>query len=61
MLGDQTRYILTRLMTEGLDETDLDRTGRHPVLGEITMEDFVNAIYGHQLLHMRDLQALFRS
>jgi len=45
----------------GLDKADLDRTGRHPVLGEITMEDFVNAIYGHQLLHMRDLQALFRS
>ena len=51
----------TILWVEGLDEADLDRTGRHPVLGEITMEDFVNAIYGHQLLHMRELQALFRS
>ena len=43
-----------------LDETDLDRTGHHPVLGNITVETFVNSIYGHQLVHMRDLQALLR-
>ena len=43
-----------------LDEADLDRTGHHPVLGEITLETFVNSIYGHQLMHMRDLQALLR-
>ena len=41
-----------------LDEADLDRCGRHPALGEITLETFVNAIYGHQLMHMRDLQRL---
>ena len=45
----------------GLDEADLDRTGHHPALGEITVEAFINAFYGHQLLHMRDLQALLRS
>ena len=45
----------------GLDEPDLDRTGHHPALGEITVEAFINAFYGHQLLHMRDLQALLRS
>lgn len=50
----------------GLDEADpstgsghgLDRLGRHPALGEITLEIFINAIYGHQLMHMRDLQRL---
>ncbi|RME31166.1 MAG: DinB family protein [Thermoflexia bacterium] len=38
-----------------LKEEDLDRVGRHPALGEVTLEIFINAIYGHQLLHMRDL------
>jgi hypothetical protein len=41
-----------------LDESDLDRCGRHPALGEITLETFVNVLYGHQLMHMRDLQRL---
>lgn len=38
-----------------LSDEDLDRVGRHPALGEVTLETFINAIYGHQLLHMRDL------
>lgn len=44
----------------GLEEADLDRIGHHPALGEITLEAFINGFYGHQLLHMRDLQALMR-
>jgi len=44
----------------GLDEATLDRAGRHPALGVVPVETFLNAIYGHQLMHMRDLQALFR-
>lgn len=39
-----------------LDEARLDCIGRHPVLGEVTVETMILAIYGHQLLHMRDLQ-----
>ncbi len=39
----------------GLTDADLDRVGRHPALGEISLETFIEAIYGHQLLHMRDL------
>jgi hypothetical protein len=39
-----------------LDEAQLDCIGRHPVLGDITVESMILAIYGHQLLHMRDLQ-----
>jgi hypothetical protein len=42
--------------TEELEEATLDRAGRHPALGEITVETFINAIYGHQLMHMRDLK-----
>lgn len=40
---------------ETLSETDLDRVGRHPALGEITLDAMLTAIYGHQLLHMRDV------
>ena len=45
----------------GLDEADLDRRGHHPALGEITLEAFINGFYGHQLLHVRDLQARMRA
>jgi hypothetical protein len=39
-----------------LEDSQLDRIGRHPALGEVTLEMMVTAIYGHQLLHMRDAQ-----
>jgi len=41
-----------------LTDQDLDRVGRHPALGEINLEMFVNAMYGHQLMHIRDLARL---
>ena len=40
-----------------IDESMLDRVGRHPALGEVSLEIMIVAIYGHQLLHMRDLQS----
>jgi hypothetical protein len=40
-----------------LDDSQLDRLGRHPALGEVTLETMITAIYGHQLLHMRDLKS----
>ncbi len=43
-----------------LDDALLDRIGRHPVLGDVTVEAMILAIYGHQLLHMRELQVLLR-
>jgi len=41
-----------------LAEADLDRVGRHPALGMVSLETMLTAIYGHQLLHMRDLMRL---
>ena len=38
-------------LVEGL----LDRKGRHPALGEATLEDVLSAIHGHILLHIREL------
>ena len=40
-----------------LDDGALDRVGRHPALGEVTLETMITAIYGHQLMHMQDLRA----
>jgi hypothetical protein len=45
----------TLTWVEELEASALDRTGRHPALGVISVETFINAIYGHQLMHMRDL------
>jgi hypothetical protein len=42
----------------GLSDADLDCAGCHPALGQINLETFINAIYGHQLMHMRDLSRL---
>jgi hypothetical protein len=41
---------------EELEDTALNRVGRHPALGEITVETFVNTVHGHQLKHIRDLK-----
>ena len=44
-----------------LQDAQLDQVGRHPALGEVTLEIMLTAIYGHQLLHMRDLQSRLNS
>jgi len=54
-LADERRQTIDWLHT--LQDSDLDRTGRHPALGQVTLETMVVAIYGHQLFHMRDLQS----
>ena len=41
---------------QSLPADQLAREVRHPVLGEISLETFVESIYGHQLLHMRELR-----
>jgi hypothetical protein len=42
-----------------LDDVQLDREGRHPALGEVSLETMLVAIYGHQLFHMREVQNKF--
>ncbi len=37
-----------------LREEQLDLTGNHPALGEVTLETLILSIYGHQLFHIRD-------
>jgi hypothetical protein len=45
----------TLAWTGSLVEGTLDRKGRHPALGEVTVEGILSAIHGHILLHMREL------
>lgn len=42
-----------------LDDAQLDREGRHPALGDVSLETMLVAIYGHQLFHIREAQAKF--
>lgn len=43
-----------------LNGQQLNRVGRHPALGQISVEAMITAIYGHQLLHLRDLPGAAR-
>ena len=38
-----------------LTAEQLDRKGRHPAWGEVTLSDVLSAVHGHTLLHIRDL------
>ena len=40
-----------------LTEEQLDLVGRHPALGMVSLEVMLVAIYGHQLMHMREALA----
>ncbi len=46
--------------TGELGELELDRVGRHPVLGASTVETVIFSIYAHQLLHMREIAPTLR-
>jgi hypothetical protein len=41
-----------------LSEQDLDRKGRHPALAEISVEQHIEAMCGHELMHLRDLRRM---
>ncbi len=44
-----------------LDTEHLDKIGQHPVLGQVNVETLIISIYGHQLLHMRELSRALTS
>ena len=43
-----------------LDEADLDKTGRHPFLGQTTLREMIKLIYLHNQLHYRDVRKILR-
>jgi len=46
----------TVALVASFSDADLDRRGHHPVLGDISLDDFVKLIYRHDRMHMRDVQ-----
>ena len=40
----------------GLQESDLEMTGRHPFLGKTTLREMVKMLYLHNQIHYRDLK-----
>ncbi len=53
LLDQERQQTIEWVRTLGADQ--LDKIGRHPVLGDVNIETMIGAIYGHQLIHMRDL------
>lgn len=43
-------------LVTGLDETDFDRSGRHPFLGVTKLEEMLKLLYRHTMLHERDVR-----
>jgi uncharacterized protein (TIGR03083 family) len=43
-------------LVEQLGDADLDRHGRHPALGEVTLEAYIKAVYQHAKIHVRDVK-----
>ncbi|MCX6039058.1 MAG: DinB family protein [Chloroflexi bacterium] len=64
-LEGQSPTILLDLLDQARQQTidwvrrlgadQLDKIGRHPALGDVNVETMITAIYGHQLIHMRDV------
>ena len=55
-LDEARRQTIEWVKTLSVDQ--LDQIGRHPALGEVSVETMIAAMYGHQLIHMRDLSRL---
>lgn len=43
-----------------LSDADLERTGRHPFLGETTLREMVKMVYIHNQIHYRDLRKVLK-
>jgi hypothetical protein len=58
-LRDARRQTIEWVKTLGTEQ--LDKIGQHPALGTVSVETMIKAIYGHQLIHMRDLTRLLET
>jgi hypothetical protein len=43
-------------LVERLTDADLDRHGRLPALGDVTLEAYIKAVYQHAKIHVRDVK-----
>ncbi len=53
-------FARARMMTidivQKMQESDLERQGRHPFLGITTLEEMLKLIYRHTMIHQRDIR-----
>ena len=43
-----------------MQPADLEKSGRHPFLGWVTLEDIIKLLYRHDQIHLRDLRRLLK-
>jgi uncharacterized damage-inducible protein DinB len=46
--------------TLSLDETDLEKQGRHPFLGMTTLREMIKMLYLHNQVHYRDMKKVLK-
>jgi hypothetical protein len=51
----ENRNSLVRLV-RGMQESDLEKVGRHPFLGMAPLQDIIKLIYRHNQIHLRDMR-----
>lgn len=44
----------------GIDDSDLERTGRHPFLGITTLREMIKMVYIHNQTHYRDIRRVLK-
>jgi hypothetical protein len=57
---DQSRQ-QTIAWVKTLGSDALDKIGRHPVLGEVSVETLIASMHGHHLMHIRDLSRMLKA
>jgi uncharacterized damage-inducible protein DinB len=57
----QRRQATCRWLESNLTEDDLSLVGRHPIIGDSSLENLVKMIYLHIQSHLRDIQRLIRA
>jgi uncharacterized damage-inducible protein DinB len=57
-LLEQYRQVRTASIAwvSGLQDSDLEITGRHPFLGETVIREMIKMLYIHNLTHLRDMK-----
>ena len=57
-LLEQYKFVRSNSITwvSGLDESDLEISGRHPFLGQTTLREMIKMLYLHNKLHFRDIK-----
>jgi len=56
---DLSRQCCTALVRK-LEAADLEKSGRHPFLGRVALEDIIKMLYRHDQIHLRDLRRLLK-